>query len=221
MNPLLAPIEITVGLGSARHARPRRDGRGRPLRATRDQPPREPRQPRRPGHRAGRAHRLARRVHARARANASTAAPRRSSPWAAGSTSAARSWRWRSFNEIGTQMLTEARLVHAARRRGGRQANEMVAVLPTVQAGDRDRRAAGGSDRALRASRRPPAGRSSTQPRRIGDRAPSQTIAQVEAAERIRTADPFITNEVLYQLSYGGAKSSVGGVAYSSPSSRR
>ncbi len=25
-----------------------------------------------------------------------------------------------------------------------------------------------------------------------------------EAAERIRTADPFITSEVLYQLSYGG-----------------
>jgi hypothetical protein len=24
------------------------------------------------------------------------------------------------------------------------------------------------------------------------------------AAERIRTADPFITSEVLYQLSYGG-----------------
>jgi hypothetical protein len=26
-----------------------------------------------------------------------------------------------------------------------------------------------------------------------------------QAAERIRTADPFITSEVLYQLSYGGA----------------
>ncbi len=25
-----------------------------------------------------------------------------------------------------------------------------------------------------------------------------------QAAERIRTADPFITSEVLYQLSYGG-----------------
>jgi hypothetical protein len=32
-----------------------------------------------------------------------------------------------------------------------------------------------------------------------------------EAAERIRTADPFITSEVLYQLSYGGAGTSVGG----------
>ena len=27
----------------------------------------------------------------------------------------------------------------------------------------------------------------------------------MQAAERIRTADPFITSEVLYQLSYGGA----------------
>ena len=30
-----------------------------------------------------------------------------------------------------------------------------------------------------------------------------------QAAERIRTADPFITSEVLYQLSYGGARLSV------------
>jgi len=27
---------------------------------------------------------------------------------------------------------------------------------------------------------------------------------EARAAERIRTADPFITSEVLYQLSYGG-----------------
>ena len=29
-------------------------------------------------------------------------------------------------------------------------------------------------------------------------------VSLPEAAERIRTADPFITSEVLYQLSYGG-----------------
>jgi hypothetical protein len=31
----------------------------------------------------------------------------------------------------------------------------------------------------------------------------------LEAGERTRTADPFITNEVLYQLSYAGASASV------------
>ena len=31
-----------------------------------------------------------------------------------------------------------------------------------------------------------------------------QMAKKTRAAERIRTADPFITSEVLYQLSYGG-----------------
>ena len=38
-----------------------------------------------------------------------------------------------SFNEIGTQMLKEARLVHERAGEVVAQANEMVAVLPTVR----------------------------------------------------------------------------------------
>ena len=36
-----------------------------------------------------------------------------------------------------------------------------------------------------------------------------QTQAQTEADARIRTADPFITSEVLYQLSYVGGATAV------------
>jgi hypothetical protein len=38
-----------------------------------------------------------------------------------------------NFNEIGTQMLKEARLVHERAGEVVAQANEMVAVLPTVK----------------------------------------------------------------------------------------
>ena len=38
----------------------------------------------------------------------------------------------------------------------------------------------------------------------------ASTRERAEAGERTRTADPFITNEVLYQLSYAGASRSLG-----------
>jgi hypothetical protein len=34
----------------------------------------------------------------------------------------------------------------------------------------------------------------------------AQSLCQIEADARIRTADPFITSEVLYQLSYVGGR---------------
>ena len=46
----------------------------------------------------------------------------------------------------------------------------------------------------------------------------SPVIAQ--AAERTRTADPFITSEVLYQLSYGGAAAKISAPSASMPPRR-
>jgi hypothetical protein len=34
---------------------------------------------------------------------------------------------------------------------------------------------------------------------------PNNFITQLKASERIRTPDPLITNQLLYQLSYAGA----------------
>jgi hypothetical protein len=54
-----------------------------------------------------------------------------------------------------------------------------------------------------RSGRAPLAGRRDVEPTPTGAREPI-TAHRAKAAARTRTGDPFITSEVLYQLSYGG-----------------
>ena len=127
MNPLLAPIEITVGLGQrvmrdldAMSEVARSVPRAISLLESLDR-------------RAGQVIELGERIDARAEScsssgRTSTAAPKRSSPSAAGSTSGAR-----NSGAIGNQMLTEARLVQQRAAEVVAGANEMIAVLPTVR----------------------------------------------------------------------------------------
>ena len=126
------------------------------------------------------------------------------------------------FNEIGKQMLTEARLVHERAGRG-RRAGERDGRRPPDRQAERSRSASRWRERSSASRESSTACRAPAQPRRSRNRRATRFPAesQGQAAERIRTADPFITSEVLYQLSYGGAKRSVGGLAYSSPSARR